>query len=153
MTLKKRSIDRKKMRLGGWSYASPGIYFVTICCQNAQCLFSNFESPHLLNEYGQIVSNAARKLNDVETGIKMIEFVVMPNHVHLAIEVLQRGANLSEVIRRFKARTARSIGGNESGTFVWQRGFHDKIVRSDEALASIKEYIKNNSASWIRNKI
>jgi hypothetical protein len=30
---------RRSIRLKGHDYSQPGLYFITICCQNRQCLF------------------------------------------------------------------------------------------------------------------
>ena len=57
--------------------------------------------------------------------------------------------SLSNVIRWFKGRTKFEINkiSNEK-KFAWQPHFHDHIIRSDEDLNRIREYIINNPVNW-----
>jgi len=63
--------------------------------------------------------------------------------------------SLSDVIERFKSlTTTRYIGGVRDAGWrpfhgrLWQRNYHDHIVRNDQELARIREYIRNNPADW-----
>ena len=62
----------------------------------------------------------------------------MPDHVHWLVQ-LNSGANLGEVVRRFKAKVSVVLGSP-----VWQRGFHDRALRKGEDVVGVARYIVAN---------
>ena len=38
------------------------------------------------------------------------------------------------------------------GWFAWQPRFYDEIIRNDEHLEQIRQYIRNNPANWNNNE-
>lgn len=84
---------RKSIRLKGYDYSQAGLYFITICAQNRQCLFGDVVNEKMiLNDAGKMVENEWLKLHERFTNIELHEFVVMPNHFHGIIEIV--GATL-----------------------------------------------------------
>ncbi len=76
---------RKSIRLKEWDYTEPGAYFVTICTHNREPLFGQVvDGEIVLNEYGQIVWEEWFRTATVRPNVELFEdeFVVMPNHVH-----------------------------------------------------------------------
>jgi putative transposase len=70
-------------------------------------------------------------------------WVVMPDHVHWLIEL--RCGSLKVCLQRFKSRSARAIHsklGTSGG--IWQPGFYDHYIRSDEDLRMQAQYIVMN---------
>jgi len=63
---------------------------------------------------------------------------------------LRRPRSLSSLVGQFKATTTRAI--NEArgtpGAKVWQRGFHERVVRDERAFANIAAYIATNPERW-----
>lgn len=81
--------DRKAIRLKGYDYATPGLYFITICVQNRACLFGEVQNGRMvLNAAGQMVEKEWLKLPDRFPNILIHEFVVMPNHFHGILEIV-----------------------------------------------------------------
>ena len=85
--------------------------------------------------------------------------MVMPNHLHgiviLSPEWTKAGLSpaptpLSEVVRALKSFSAREINRlrNSPGVPVWQRNYYDHVMRDDEDLNRIREYILDNPANW-----
>ena len=94
--------------------------------------------------------------------------VVMPNHIHGIIILNEsvgathasplrnaRGigqvpGSLSAIVGSFKSASSRRINQlrGTPGTPVWQRGFYDHVIRNDEDLARIREYIATNPLRW-----
>ncbi len=74
----------------------------------------------------------------VASAVETLAFVVMPDHVHWLAQ-LKDGACLENVVRQFKARVSIILGAR-----VWQRGFHDHALRSDEGVAGIARYVVAN---------
>lgn len=74
---------RRSIRLKGYDYSSPGAYFITICAHRRECLFGEVTDGVMgLNEYGQIVAARWRWLADQYPYVRLDEWVVMPNHMH-----------------------------------------------------------------------
>lgn len=80
---------RKSIRLSGYDYSQAGLYFVTICCQDKICRFGHVENGTMvLNEYGQIAHDEWVKTAQIRPNVQLHEFVVMPNHIHGIIQLL-----------------------------------------------------------------
>jgi len=77
--------NRKTLRLPDYDYSSPGAYFITSCSRDREFLFEEAEAK-------RAVESAWHSLLDVFGGIELDEFVVMPNHVHGVICILEGGA-------------------------------------------------------------
>ena len=83
---------RKSIRLVGYDYSQAGLYFVTICCEDKICRFGHVENGTMvLNEYGQIANDEWLKTAEIRPNVKLHEFVVMPNHIHGIIQLLDIG--------------------------------------------------------------
>jgi hypothetical protein len=103
------------------------------------------------------------------------EFVVMPNHMHGIIIVgapfmapygpgavnpgavnqgavnpgaINRAPTLGEIVRSFKALATRRIRQAGVTAFAWQRNYYEHIIRDEESLNRIREYIRNNPLQW-----
>ena len=59
---------------------------------------------------------------------------------------------LGEVIRAFKAVATRSIRTAGLAEFAWQRNYYEHIIRSDQSLERIREYIEGNSGKWAEDR-
>ena len=55
---------------------------------------------------------------------------------------------LGKIVRYLKAKTTRMIHAQVSDTFRWQRNYYEHIIRSEEELGRIRDYIINNPARW-----
>ena len=86
---------RKPMRLKGYDYSQNGAYFITICTHNRKCLFSNivgaiYELPeNKLTQYGEFVEQIIGILPD-RFNVAIPKYVVMPNHIHLIVEITNK---------------------------------------------------------------
>ncbi|HAO99202.1 MAG TPA: transposase [Fibrobacteres bacterium] len=166
---------RQTTRLRGYDYASPGTYFVTLNAQNRLHLFGEIVNGSVqLNMYGKLAFDCWEQIPTHFPYVHLDEFIIMPNHVHGILQILKdpiesvgtrhavsrrdpkelfgnpiSGA-LSTIIRSFKSETTRKINllRGSPGEIVWQRRFHDHIIRNDTALNNIREYILKNPAKW-----
>ena len=74
---------RHSIRLKGYDYASEGLYFVTICTQNRECLFGEIKNDEMvLNDAGRMVEKWYCKTQEKFPDIICHEMVIMPNHFH-----------------------------------------------------------------------
>ena len=76
-------------RLRYWDYSDTGLYFITICVEEHESIFGDIiKGEMILSEYGEIVKNEILKMNDYHPRAFVDEWVVMPNHIHLLIELI-----------------------------------------------------------------
>ena len=75
--------NRKYVRLPEHDYSSAGVYFVTICTLNKQCLFGEIKNAAMRpNPYGNIVQECWNDIPKHYIEINNEIFSIMPNHVH-----------------------------------------------------------------------
>jgi putative transposase len=95
---------------------------------------------------GALVAARWRAIPDHYPEAGVDAFVVMPNHLH-GIGVLSEARDgharpLHVVIGSFKAAVAR-----KAGRPVWQRSFHDRVIRNDAELEALRRYVGDNPYS------
>lgn len=165
MTFDSDKHHRRSIRLKSYDYSQTGAYFVTICVRDGVCLFGEIvDGTMRMNDYGRIVAEAWRDLGRRFKHIELDEFVVMPNHVHGIIHVgapfmapddngmmsqgaMNRAPTLGEMVRTFKAVSSHAIRQNGID-FRWQRNYYERVIRNENELARIREYIANNPTQW-----
>jgi putative transposase len=61
---------------------------------------------------------------------------------------------LSEIVRNFKTVSAKRINllRKLPNTPVWQRGFHDRVIRDEKELNAVRQYIQSNPQRWGENQ-
>jgi REP element-mobilizing transposase RayT len=77
-------------------------------------------------------------------GHKLSEWCIMPNHVHVLCK-LEGESTLSHVMQRWKGASAVEINRllGRSGA-LWQREYHDRLVRDMDHFHDCRIYIRNN---------
>ncbi|RLC10452.1 MAG: hypothetical protein DRI24_20295 [Deltaproteobacteria bacterium] len=74
---------RRSIRLPGYDYSRSGAYYVSICTKNRKCLFGDIVSQEMvLNDAGRMVTTVWNELPQRFSNIELIEYVIMPNHIH-----------------------------------------------------------------------
>ena len=162
-----QSHRRKPNRLKTYDYSENGWYFVTICTKNREECFGNVENGKIiLNESGIIVKQQWLWLTKQYNYVTLDEWIIMPNHIH-GILVIHNGSKyhvgtsrdlslqqwdmikpLSEIVGAFKTTSSKLIHRLGIQIFQWQRSFYDHIIRNENSLFSIREYIHNNPTKW-----
>jgi len=81
--------NRRSIRLKGYDYSRSGLYFITICTQNRECLFGEIRTVRemALNPAGEMIEKWYRELENKFPDIHCHEMIVMPNHFHCIIEI------------------------------------------------------------------
>ena len=81
----------------------------------------------------------------------MDAFVIMPNHIHGIIQLVEGNAtDIGEIVRNFKsisARRVRTVTRRDSP--VWQRNYFERIIRTDRELNLTRMYVKLNPRMWM----
>ncbi len=137
---------RRRIRLSGFDYASPGGYFVTVCARRRRCVFGSIRDDEMhANELGRLVQRCWTEIPMHFPGVERDAFVLMPNHIHGILQYVGVGyiPPLPVVIATFKAAVSRTIGDP-----VWQRSYHERIIRDERELAAKRQYIADNPIKW-----
>jgi putative transposase len=132
------------------------------------------EGEMVSNDAGQMVQDIWEQMPSHYPGCGLDAFVVMPNHVHGIILITATpepvGAgprarpysgqtdgtmSLPDLVHRFKSlTTARYRQGVETRGWhamdgkLWQRNYYEHIIRDDDELQKIREYIATNPIRW-----
>lgn len=132
----------------------------------------------VLSDAGRMIADVWHQIPSHYPGNDVDEFVVMPNHVHGIVivgagpcccpENKQRpheigqprgvaptGLPLPDVVHRFKTMTTKLYmdGVKQSGWQpfngkLWQRGYYEHVIRDDDELKEIRQYILTNPLKW-----
>jgi len=78
-----------------------------------------------------------------KNSFELLAFVVMPDHLHVLVAGVDAKADLIRFAQRFKQRTVYDYK-RAHGVELWQRSYFDHVVRSEERLPDIAEYIVAN---------
>ena len=149
---------RRSIRLKGFDYSNSGYYFITVCCQDKRKLWGVIENDQMtLNDAGKMVESVWSELPKRFPKMVLHNYVIMPNHFHAIIELScgDDSTNISEIIDAFKSITTveyihgvKACGWSPFKGKVWQRNYWEHIIRSDDELFDISEYIIYNPVKW-----
>jgi len=160
--------NRRSIRLRHFDYASPGSYFVTICAQCRKPSFGEIVGGEMrLNDLGRIVDQVWNELPQHFPSVRLDSFVVMPNHMHCIIILTDteqrarlnhaptdgqktRSHALGHIVNSLKSFSTRKINvlRRTPGMMVWQRNFHEHIIRNQIEMERIRRYIHENPMRW-----
>ncbi|MFT4522729.1 MAG: putative transposase, partial [Bacteroidia bacterium] len=56
------------------------------------------------------------------------------------------------IVRGYKSAVTKQLNQINIGCAVWQRNYHEHIIRTDKALYNISKYIRNNSQKWAEDQ-
>lgn len=160
---------RRSIRLIKYDYSQAGGYFITICTHNCKNIFGKVvDGVMISNEYGNIVESEWIKTAKIRRNVLLDEYVIMPNHMHVIIMIIDDGRgtlqraptveqfgkpvsnSIPTIIRLFKSTTTKQVNQiRNTPTFpVWQRNYYEHVIRNEEKLYKIRQYIQNNPLSW-----
>jgi len=153
---------RKNIRLKDYDYSKAGYYHITMCVQDGHELLWVEEqgvgarNARPLSHIGETVKIAIENIPKFYPNVKIDKYVIMPNHIHIIIALHEnvsehedvsgramRAPTISRIINQMKGYITKQIGFS-----IWQKLFHDEIIRNQEAYQNIWQYIDNNPAKW-----
>lgn len=155
---------RKDLRLKNYDYSYSGYYFITICTQYNQCILCRGEqcSPEgtinfRLSQIGETVDIAINSIEKNYPVIRIDKYIIMPNHIHLIIVINNSRSGrvllaptvptISRVVQQLKSYVTKQVGYS-----IWQKSFHDHIIRDEISYKEICEYIDLNPLKWKLDK-
>ena len=155
-----------------WHDYKGGAYFVTICTAKRTHDFGEISNGQMsLSPVGICAQECAQNISVHFPHVDVPLFVVMPNHIHLIVIIHTDGnesqrnqqqrqqnkfgpqsQNLASVIRGFKIGVTKFSHQNNI-PFEWQPRFHDRIIRNQEEMNRIAQYIEENISRWDFDKL
>jgi putative transposase len=147
--------SRHSIRLKEYDYSRDGAYFITACTKERKSLFNVYP------ELKMIIEDEWESLSTRFRGVMTDAFVVMPNHIH-AVIILNQGQRagaspaptIGNIIGSYKSLSSnrwlafiKQNNMNISGA-VWQRNYYERVIRTDEELNLIREYVVFNPLKW-----
>jgi len=121
---------RKEIRLKGYDYRSNGYYFITIC---------TYRGKPYVKKHKEIIEKTLLSLPERFSGLKIDWYILRPTHLHMIFVFDETKKDLPEIIRTFKALVTRN-----TRIKFWQRNYYEHVIRNENALLKIREYIQNN---------
>jgi putative transposase len=169
--------NRRSVRIKPFDYAQPAAYFITICAHANRNIFGEVVSGTIrLNELGRIVEESWRALPSHFSNIRLAARVFMPNHLHGIVSIQGSvrhraqmmgsdvlvcpsggrrfgaavGSSIPIIVRSFKSAVSKKARAvlRKPLFQVWQRGYHEHIIRNQDDFERTCEYIRLNPIRW-----
>ena len=166
---------RNSLRHPHYDYTRPGAYFVTICQHRRKCVFGTVVDHAMIrNPLGQLAADCLTTFETRHPSVTIDTAIIMPNHAHILLwinrEPGQIPTNVNPKERKFAdaiVGSLPSLMGAYKGSVtqlarnrnlwpqspLWQDDFYDYIVRDENELACIRDYIVNNPARWYEDQL
>ena len=153
---------RRSIRLQNWDYASAGLYFVTICTHNRQTLFADPQ----LHEIATMAWNYIPE-QDHARHVVLDESILMWDHQHGLIGLTTpegtahgfttlQPSSVGAIVGNYKMLVTKRVKAmlkvSDTDFKVWQRGYHERIIRSARELENVRRYIRENPIRHARNQ-
>ena len=128
----------------------------------------------LLNEIGQVAYTEWLKTPEIRPNVILDVFTIMPNHMHgilLLEETIKTpheavntislatspkfrspSNNIGAIVRGYKSAVTKQANLMIFAGSVWQRNFHEHIIRDEASYQKISTYIIDNVATWHEDK-
>ena len=151
---------RKSIRLKDYDYSSDGAYFTTICAQHKEYMLGNvIDGKMVLNPAGEMTKKWLFELKNKFKNVELDECIIMPNHIHLIIFIMNSAYGIPQIVQWLKTMTTneyiRNVKQNNWKPFdqkIWQRNYYDRIIRNEKELDKIRKYIFENPLKWELDK-
>jgi len=155
---------RKPNRLKDYDYSQDGAYFVTICAKGRSEIFATIDNAEtqaatcrpyngpkiVLSDIGQMIDISINNISKIYPFASVDTYVIMPNHVHIIISIYEHGRQVAAPttgVQTIIGHMKRSVS-IQCGYSVWQKSFHDHIIRNENYYRRIAEYIESNPETW-----
>ncbi len=127
------------------------------------------------NKCGMIVEEEWRRTGELRDNVSLDEYIVMPDHLHGIVTLSGRGTarraptsvtpasattegfgspvtgSIPTIVRAFKSAVTKRVNELHStpGARVWQRGYYEHVIRGEDELLRLREYIRSNPQCWL----
>ena len=116
-------------------FADHPVYFITICTRDRKRLLNK----NYVHEAFKIFAQEA-----ASHGVFVGNYVLMPDHLHLFVAFSSEAMPVSLWIKSLKNSLSKMLRQKEIHAPHWQKGFFDRVLRSEESYAGKWEYVAGN---------
>ena len=153
---------RKNIRLKDYDYSCQGAYFITICLNGKNKIFSNIcrgdpcgRPDIVLSSIGKIADSAFEYIEKLYN-VKFDYRVIMSDHIHFILMLENKATarvapTVDRVVAAYKSYVSnerRKLLGKQEKT-MWQRGYYDHVIRNESDLLETRRYIENNPTTYL----
>ncbi len=172
--LEQKAGKRRSLRLKDYDYSQEGAYFITVCIHNRKCILGEIiDNEMCLNKFGKIIESEWLQTEILRSYVALDAYVVMPNHFH-AIVFLHQQARATQRVAPTKEKPSQSLKSGSVGAIIgqfksqvtkrikswqrnlkrpfWQRNYYEHVIRDEDDLNRIREYIQNNPFRWLEDE-
>ena len=106
---------------------------------------------HELSDFGIITEKYIKSINKTYNEIEINYYIVMPNHIHLICEIIDKNKNtISRTNEKipFLISTFKRLTNKECETKLWQRNYYEHVIRNEKEYKKIVKYIEDNPYKW-----
>jgi REP element-mobilizing transposase RayT len=136
---------RKNIRLQHYDYSSNGAYFVTICTSFRQKIITDGER--------SIIENELKAFSQKYKGVLLDYYTIVQDHLHFIVVFYDSSISLPRLVQAFKSFTTMQLKkAGFNGKFFWQKNYYEHVIRSENALNKIRQYIINNPDAVLLKK-
>ena len=150
MLVDKELPNRKQNRQTAHDYRANGVYFVTVVTVQRLELLGKIKNDCMaLSDVGKVAADCIEKIEMIYPSVIVAASVVMPNHVHMLLQLLDEKKNpsVARIVQQWKGAVSK-----QAGYSLWQDRFHDNIVLTAKEYRTIKTYIKLNPTKWAEDR-
>lgn len=163
---------RKQNRLQEYDYSTAGAYFVTICTHERRNILCEIvpaeintvgagvlDRPQVkLLPHGVVAEKLIRQMDSFYDHLSVDAFVIMPNHIHLLLRISDDGRSGTPAPTKGNSAIAWFVStfkrfcNKEYGENIWQRSYHDHVIRDERDYREIGDYIEDNPRKWAEDR-
>ena len=175
----KKFYEHKPHRLKNYNYSSNGSYFITICVKNKECLLGDIvavdahgdrqtqnindliyqkseSAKIILSDFGNITEKYIRSSTTVYDHLSIDNYVIMPNHIHMILTVSNealvcKSKPCHDIIPTYIS-SLKTLITKDIGFSIFQRNYHDHIIRNENEYQKIWDYIDTNESNWVADR-
>jgi len=155
-----------------WDYRQNGAYFITINTKNRRHYFGEIDQQQMdWSAVGALADCFWFELKNRYDYVELGEYVIMPDHMHGVLflhheepispepfankpnlsfkDISPKAGSVPAIIRSYKSavsKHARRLGLE----FAWHTRYHSKIIKDQQMLVNVEQYIRNNPKKWGR---
>ena len=108
-----------------------------------------------LSPYGEIVNEAISNISSVYSALSVEGYAIMPNHINILLRICADecgrplvAPTMSRVVKQLKGCVSKQVG-----TTIWQKSFHDHIIRNRKDYEEHLQYIYENPIRWAYDEL
>ena len=159
---------RRSIRLRRFDYRSPNAFFITLCTGQRRCLFGRIDDGVMHSSaLGCLVEHLWRQIGARCSHVVTHDLVLMPNHLHGILQIRTEGdapqqerfgrpvpGSLPTLMRSFKSAVTREarLRGLATHVALWQRGYHEHVIRNQQDYLRIAQYMADNPRRWQQDR-